>query len=199
MIRKPRLFHNSGFSMIEIMIAVMVIGVGVIPVFYMLSSGTRGIQFGIREVKAVNHVANVIELFRGISYDKLQQFCEDGFFEARQQGWLIYKRGEGRWVTSAEAEGKGVWDISQGSGVGRDFFSEYLNPVEGDARMGVLSPLEVFYKSRSVMINCNNLACSIEVKAEWASEIGEVEKPGDSKIKSFKLVSVVINPGRAKQ
>ena len=196
MIKKPRLFPNSGFSMIEIMIAVMVIGVGVIPVFYMLSSGTRGIQFGIREVKAVNHVANVIELFRGISYDELREFCEDGALEARQQGWLIYKRGEGRWVTSAEAEGKGVWDISQGSGVGRDFFAEFLNPVEGDAREGVLSPMEVFYKARKVMLTCNQLACSVEVEVEWEREFGE-DSGGTPELKSFKLRAVVVNPGRA--
>jgi len=42
MTNKPRLFSNSGFSMIEIMIAVMVIGVGVIPFSTCLAQGHGG-------------------------------------------------------------------------------------------------------------------------------------------------------------
>lgn len=165
---------KKGFSLVEVMVAVMIITLGVIPVYHLLSSGTRGVSVSVREIQAVNHAVCLLELLKGVGFKEITNFCDSGDFQATQAGWMLYDRADHKFKPSQD--GRGVWEVSAGSPVGKDFFRVNLGPLgsEGDATAGsIISEMEVFFKQRAVEISCDGKYCAISVKVAWESDQGE--------------------------
>ena len=179
---------RRGFTLIEIMIAVLVISLGVIPVYLLLTSGTRGVRYGIRQIKAVNHCSAVLELFRGIQYDKIKSMTDMGEMEASQQGYMVYSKLEESWIKSADALDSGKWEVN-GSSDAKKFFT-YLDP-KLDIETEILPYLEVYFTSRSVRVICKPQACEITSKVEWVRDEGKSQ----SKFRDLEFKTVVVNDG----
>lgn len=164
---------KKGFSIIEVMLAIMIITLGVIPVYHLLSSGTRGVSVSVREIQAVNHAVCLIELLKGLGFDKLASLCELGQFKAEQVGWMQYDRTEHKFKPSQD--GRGVWEVIEGSDEGKRFFRENLGPLGpsiDEASGSILSQLEVFFTGRLVVVDCSSNDCTITVKVTWESDQG---------------------------
>jgi prepilin-type N-terminal cleavage/methylation domain-containing protein len=164
-----RFLVHHGFSLIEVMIAVMIMTLGIFPVYYLFSAGTRGVTVSLREILAVNHAVSTVELLKGLKAETLQNFCDSGEFLATQSGWVVYDRRTDQ--LSVTEDEKGVWETS-GTEVGERFFREELKP--GDKiGAGVLPPMEVYFTQRKVEIRCEEGGCAVGVRVSWKPEQGE--------------------------
>jgi len=160
---------QRGFSLIEVMVAVMIMTLGIFPVYYLFSSGTRGVTVSMREILAVNHAVSAIELLKGLKAKTLGSFCDSGEFMAKQKGWVVYDRGTDQ--LSVTEDEKGVWE-TVGSAEGERFFREVLMP--GDKiGSGVLPPMEVYFTARKIDLRCEDGGCTVAVKVSWKPEQGE--------------------------
>ena len=159
-----------GFSMVEIMIAVMVITLGVFPVFYLMTSGSRGTTVSIREIFAVNHAANIMELIMGYSYEKLVSIVGSEPVELAQGGWLYYNNSEHKMEkvsSDSMSDGGAVPMLWTGEANG-SALQNWLNKLTPE-----IPPMEVFY-TRKLEVHCYTAAsyCEIAVIMEWESEFG---------------------------
>ncbi|MBW7874565.1 MAG: hypothetical protein H3C47_01100 [Candidatus Cloacimonetes bacterium] len=160
----------KGFSMVEIMIAVMVVTLGVFPVFYLMTSGSRGTTVSIREIFAVNHAANIMELVMGYSYEKLVSIVGSEAVELSQGGWLFYNNSEHKLETvSSDSMSDGgavpmLW-TGESNGSALQGWLNKLNPE--------IPPMEVFY-TRKLKVQCSpaQFYCTVAVIMEWESEFG---------------------------
>ena len=177
---------KRGFTLIEIMIAIMVISLGVIPVYLLLTSGTRGVRYGIRQIKAVNHCSALLELFRGIQYKDIEKMTDDGDLEAFQAGYMVYSRSEEVWIKSSDSLDNGQWEVS-GSSSANDFFSQ-LNPKE-NSEDEILPSLESYFTMRKVKVRCEAVACTIIASVEWRRDEGKSE----NKSRELEFKTVVVN------
>ena len=165
---------KKGFSLIEVMVAVMIITLGVFPVYHLLSSGTRGVSVTVREVQAVNHAVSLLEIFKGLPFGVLNSFCDvSGEFQAVQEGWMIYDRNTEKMKSSEDA--RGVWEVT-GAEPGAEFFRSYLGPLGNGTDGPVLSELELYFKERSAQMVCSEIGCTIKIKVMWESEQGKRER-----------------------
>jgi prepilin-type N-terminal cleavage/methylation domain-containing protein len=164
---------RRGFSLIEVMLAITIITLGIFPVMYLLSSGTRGVKVSVREVQAVNHAVTLLELLKGIPFSTLNSFCDSGELEAAQEGWMIYDRNTEKMIASEDE--KGVWDVI-GSEPGKEFFRTYLGPLGNGTDGPVLSELELYFYERSAIIICSDTGCTIKAKVMWKSEQGQRDR-----------------------
>ena len=164
---------RRGFTLIEIMIAVLVISLGVIPVYLLLTSGTRGVRYGIRQIKAVNHCSAVLELFRGIQYKKIESMTDMGELEASQKGYMIYSQSEDQWIKNSDALDSGKWDVV-GSSLGKEFFIQ-LDPKQ-NSEEEILPNLEAYFLDRRVRVNCQSGVCNITSSVEWQRTEGDSSK-----------------------
>ncbi len=183
-----RSIMRKGFSLIEIMIAVLVISLGVIPVYLLLTSGTRGVRYGIRQIKAVNHCSAVLELFRGMQYKNIKAMTDMGEMEAFQKGYMVYSKVEERWIKNSDGLNSGVWEVS-GSSFAIEFFTQ-LNPKE-DSEAEILPYLEAYFTTRRVKVTCKPEACEISSYLEWPREQGKSQK----KARNLEFKTVVVNEG----
>jgi hypothetical protein len=155
--------NRKAFSFVEIMIAVVIMVVGILPVYFLLTSGTRGIRLGLYEVLAVNHASSVMELLRGFQHHEIMrdlypQGADSA--EVEQSGWVVYSREEKGMQDSGT---DGSWFVSAGAdGRMKDFFNKWLSPE-------ILPPLEVYF-DRRVNLSCNDLYCVIKVEVGWKEE-----------------------------
>ena len=179
---------RKGFSLIEIMIAVLVISLGVIPVYMLLTSGTRGVRYGIRQIKAVNHCSAVLELFRGLQYKNIKAMTDMGEMEASQKGYMVYSKVEERWVKNSDGLNGGAWEVS-GSSLATDFFIQ-LSPKE-DSESEILPYLEAYFTTRRVKVICKPEACVISSYIEWPRAQGNSQK----KARNLEFKTVVVNEG----
>ena len=177
---------KRGFTLIEIMIAVMVISLGVIPVYLLLTSGTRGVRYSIRQIKAVNHCSAALELFRGIQYKDIYKMTDGGLLEASQKGYMVYSRVEEAWIQNADALDSGQWEVS-GSTFASEFFGQ-LNPRE-DIEAEILPFLESYFTLRRVKISCEKVACTISSSIEWRRDEGKSQ----NKPRELEFKTVVVN------
>lgn len=177
---------KRGFTLIEIMIAVLVISLGVIPVYMLLTSGTRGVRYGIRQIKAVNHCSAVLELFRGIQYKKINAMTDDGELEASQKGYMVYSKVEEKWVGTTNALDDGKWEVN-GSPLAQEFFME-LNPKQ-ISEDEILPYLEAYFVSRTVKLLCKPEACEITAKVEWQRSVGN----SSQNLRDLEFKTVVVN------
>ena len=177
---------KKGFTLIEIMIAVLVISLGVIPVYMLLTSGTRGVRYGIRQIKAVNHCSAVLELFRGMQYKYVKSMTDMGELEASQKGYMIYSKSEDRWIKNTDALENGKWEVS-GSSLAKEFFIQ-LDPKE-NSEEEILPSLEAYFVARRVKVNCKSEVCEITSRLEWQRTEGDSTK----KNRDLEFKTIVVN------
>lgn len=170
---------RRAFTLVEIMVAVLVVILGVIPVYYLLTSGTRGVRWSIRQVQAVNHCSAILELFKGMNYSDITAMTSGDVFSAEQKGYMIYSQELEQWVNGGAS---GNWEVN-GSKQAKKFFDK-LNPA-ATPQDEILPPLEAYFTVRKVEVNCagNNL-CIVDCRVEWKRQEGS----GGSHSLNFKTV-----------
>lgn len=160
--------NKKAFSFVEIMIAVTVMVLGILPVYYLLTSGTRGIRLGLYEIQAVNHASSVMELLRGMPYHKIMHEIYPAdmpdFAEVSQSGWQVYSRTEQQMV-DVDTE-NGIWQSVTGAD---SRMVSYFNSSAMSAQNGILPPLEAYF-DRNIRLNCNERYCIAKVMVSWKEE-----------------------------
>ena len=145
--------NRRGFTMLEVVMATVIMAVGIIPVYHLMTSGTRGVEIGEREILAVGHTSSIIEFFKGLPYDLVRQFCLDGkSLKGEQRGFLYYDRNQKMMVIDKSIDG--TWKLEESSPFGTKFFEDILNPEMPSKKIVHLPPLEKFYKERNIDIQC---------------------------------------------
>lgn len=170
--------------MLEVIVATMIMAVGIIPVYHLMTSGTRGVEIGEREILAVGHTSSIIEFFKGMPFDLLSKMCEEGNLSGKQQGFMVYDRNEA--VMKKDSEIGGEWELDTSSPTGAEFFSQMLNPGMPTAKKVYLPPLEKYFFERNISIECNNDGakyCIVSSKIQWRTD--------GSKERHFSLKTVV--------
>ncbi len=66
--------ERGGFTFTEILIAVIILVVGLLPLMWALVGGSRQTRITIKQVQAANHAANLLEALRTIPFKKLAAF-----------------------------------------------------------------------------------------------------------------------------
>ena len=179
---------RKGFTLIEIMVAVLVIVVGVLPVYYLLTSGTRGVRWSIRQVKAVNHCSAVLELFKGMEYRDVKSLTDNDQLSASQKGYMIYSQKDEQWMVSSDAVSSAQWVVDLGSQIAQSFFSK-LNPSQ-NGELEILPPLEAYFSTRQIDIDCSGKnVCVIGCEVKWKRHENSVEKGKDHHIKFSTVVT----------
>jgi prepilin-type N-terminal cleavage/methylation domain-containing protein len=175
----------KGFNLIEVMIAVVVIMVGIFPVYYLMTSGTRGVSVSMGEILAVNHASSVMELLKGLSYQKLLSFCEGGEMTAAQVGsWRFNNETK----NMEKVEEGGGWAVETGSSAANGFFTEW-------DQKELLPPMEKKYK-RTVTLKCVNEGakyCYVNVMMEWQAMISNSKGSGNMRSLDIRTVVVAVN------
>ena len=167
---KSRLIKNKGFTMLEVIIATMIMAVGIIPIYHLMTSGTRGVEIGEREILAVGHTSSIMEFFKGMPFNLLLDLCdkETGLLYGTQQGFMVYDRVEA--IMKKDSEINGEWSLDTSSGTGSTFFSQIMNPNMPTASKVYLPPLEKFFFERNISVECNTDGakyCIVSSKIQW--------------------------------
>lgn len=176
---------NRGFTMLEVIVATMILAVGIIPVYHLMTSGTRGVEVGEREILAVGHTSSIIEFFKGMPFDLVLQLCdENGSLSGKQQGYMVYDRNEETMKKDGSISGE--WVLDNSSATGAAFFSQILNPGMPTASKVYLPPLEKYFFERDLSISCSTQGakyCIVSSKIQWRTD--------GTKERNFALKTVV--------
>ncbi|HOT74924.1 MAG TPA: hypothetical protein PK467_04000 [Candidatus Wallbacteria bacterium] len=76
---------NIGFSFIEVMIAVIVLALGLIPVFSLFTSTSRGASSTIEELGATNYANEIIDNLSAYKYGELPEIHQKTDFDSLKQ------------------------------------------------------------------------------------------------------------------
>ncbi|PCJ19282.1 MAG: hypothetical protein COB02_07795 [Candidatus Cloacimonadota bacterium] len=176
--------NRLGFTMIEVAMATMIMALGIVPVYHLMTSGTRGVEIGEREVLAVGHTSSIIEFFKGLPYNLVINLCENGILTGKQKGFMSYNRVEHKMQNKGNLDNS-KWELSESSNTGSMFFEQVLNPDMPTKKKLHLPPLEKFF-TREVNIDCNSnndRFCIVMAKTTW--------KTSDGRDRFFLLKTVV--------
>ncbi|MCO4783467.1 MAG: prepilin-type N-terminal cleavage/methylation domain-containing protein [Candidatus Cloacimonetes bacterium] len=182
---KSIFFKNKGFTMLEVIVATMIMATGIIPIYHLMTSGTRGVEIGEREILAVGHTSSIIEYFKGLPFNLILKLCdENGSLSGKQQGFMVYDRNDS--VMKKDSEISGEWILDASSDTGNVFFSQLLNPGMPTASKVYLPPLEKYFFERNITIDCSTQGakyCIVASKIQWRTD--------GTKERSFSLKTVV--------
>jgi hypothetical protein len=176
---------KKGFSFIEIMIAVVVLMAGIFPVYYLLTSGTRGIHLGINEILAVNHASSVMELLRGLSFSQVHSFVNPGStLMVTEKGTLVYNRVDEKMERSPSPDAGGL-TVDGASSDGQTFVNQFFKSEN-------FPPMEYIF-DRVVEMNCESKFCVVRVKVEWTPPKSTGRELGEKRDVELKTVVVGMN------
>ena len=184
---QAKVIMQKGFTLIEIMVAVLVVVLGVLPVYYLLTSGTRGVRWSIRQVKAVNHCSAILELFKGLKYRDIKKLTDNDRLSANQKGYMVYSQEDEQWRISADLVPSAQWVVDTGSSDAQKFFTK-LSPSQ-TGELEILPALEAYFSSRSIDIDCSSKSvCVIACEVKWQRHENSDNK-GDHQLKFSTVVT----------
>ncbi len=201
---------RRGFNFIEICIAVTVMACCSIPLYFLMTMGSRGVVVSTREVAAVNHCSALMEILKGASYKQLVSLSGGGQLMLGQRGWQVYDAGSEKYVDvsgnseyteamdgmSTESLKPFEWTVLEGQD------SSGLVPwlqerqgatgLEGSGGEYDLPPLEAFFVRR-IKIDCQGETyCFVAVQVDWPHE--SREQAGKGRRRSVDVRTLVVQP-----